>query len=240
MRRASAVALAVSLLALAAAPAGAKKTEAPNPHKFLGSENVEPRFIGEAQEFGLKPFTITCTKANSAASGVVPTFPSKTLTAVIKYSGCTAAAKIAKTEFELKAKFHSPITFNFHANGAVEAGAGGTVKEGKLEGAGPIEISVSGAFKCTIEIAAGTFPAKALTKPEGEFEAATYKDEEVMVEKHKKMVVEHKLGIGAALTKLPYKLGGAFCEAMPKTEFKTGTYTGSLVAEIKKGTIGHE
>jgi hypothetical protein len=240
MRRASVIALAVSLLSLAAAPAGAKKVEAPNPHQFTGSGTAEPRFTGESQEFKLKPFAITCEKAKSAASGVAPAFPSKTLTAVIKYAGCSATAKIGKTEFELKAKFHSAITFNFRANGVVEAGAGGTVKEGKLEEAGPIELSVTGPFKCSIEIAPGTFPATALKKPEAEFEAATYTNEETTVEKRKKMVVEHKLGIAAALTRLHYTLGGTFCEALPKTESGTGAYAGSLLGEIKNGSLGRE
>jgi hypothetical protein len=240
MRRSLVAALTVSLMGLAAVPAGAQKTEPPNPHNFTGSENVEPRVTGSSQEFDLKPFTVSCEKAKSTSSGVTPTFPSKTLTTVVKYGNCEAEATIAKAEYELKAKFLSPVTFNFHANGYVEVGAGGTVKEGKLEGAGPIEISVKGPFKCTIDIAAGTYPAKAATKPEAEYEAVKYKDEEVTVEKGKGTVVEHKLGISAALTKLPYELEGEFCEALPKTEADSGTFTSSLLAEIKNGSIGWE
>jgi hypothetical protein len=237
----AATALVVALLALAA-PAGAqKKAQTPNPHKFVASANAEPRFSGGTQEFQFKPFTITCEAAKSTPSGVTPTFPSKTLTAVVKYSGCEAEAKIASSEYELKARFLSPVTFNLHANGYVEMGAGGTVKEGKLEGAGPIEIAVKGPFKCLIDVEAGTYPAKALTKPEGEYEAVKYKDEEVTVEKgHKGPVVEHKLGIAAALTKLPYELEEEFCEALPNTEGTSGTYTGALTAEIKNATIGWE
>jgi len=238
----AALALALSSLLLAAPAGVAKKakTEPPNPHKFVASENVEPRFSGGSQELQLKPFTVTCEKAKSTASGVTPSFPSKTLTAVIKYSGCEAEAKLGKSEYELKAKFLAPVTFNFRANGAVEVGAGGTVKEGKLEGAGPIEISVKGAFKCTISISAGTYPAAALKKPEAEYEAAKYKDEEVTIEKGKKKLVEHKLGISTALTKLPYSLEGEFCEKLPKTEATSGTDTGALSAEIKNATIGWE
>ena len=49
-----------------------------------------------------------------------------------------------------------------------------------------------------------------------------------------------KLEISNALTKVPYALEGEFCEALPKTEYRAGTYTGSLVASIKKGDIGWE
>jgi hypothetical protein len=225
-------------LALAATPALAKKTEPPNPHHFVGSQATEPRFSGETAEFELKPFTITCSAEKSKASGVTPTFPSKTLTAVIKYSGCEAEAKVGAAEYELKAKF-APVTFNYRANGVVELGSGGTVKEGKLEGAGPIEISVKGAFKCTIDVAAGTYPPGALKKPEAEFGAAKFENKEETVETKKGTEAIKRLAINTALTKLPYQLEGEFCEAFSKTE-GNGTYTGSLLAEIKKGSIGWE
>jgi hypothetical protein len=240
MRGSLVPALAIAAVALAATPAVAQKTELPNPHKFVGSENVEPRFTGETQEFALKPFTITCEKAKSTASGVTPTFPSKTLTAVVKYSGCEAEANLNKAEYELTAKFLGPVTFNYHANGVVEIGAGGTVKEGKLEGAGEIEIAVKGAFKCVIDIPAGTYPPKALKKPEGEYEAAKFANEQETIETGKGSVVVKKLAISTALTKVPYELEGEFCEALPKTEYTAGSLTGSLVAEIKKGDIGWE
>ena len=240
MRRSLAPVMALSVLAIAAAPAVAAKTEPPNPHQFLVSANVEPKFAGEDQEFVLKPFTITCEEAKSTTSGVTPTFPSKTLTAVVKYSACEAEATLNKAEYELKAKFLAPVTLNYHANGVVEVGSSGTVKDGKLEGAGPIEIAVKGAFKCVIDIAPGTYPAQALKKPEAEYEAAKFKDEEETVQKGKSSVVVKKLGIATALTKMPYEIEGEFCEALPKTEYAAGTYTGSLVAEIKKGDISWE
>jgi hypothetical protein len=240
MKRLLAPTAAIAVLALAATPAFGQKVEPPNPHKFVGSVNAEPRFAGETQEFVLKPFTITCEKAKSTTSGVTPTFPSKTLTAIVKYSGCEAEATLNKAEYEMKAKFLAPVTLNYRANGVVEVGSGGTVKEGKLEGAGPIEIAVKGAFKCVIDIASGTYPAQALKKPEAEFEAAEFKNEEETVEKGKSSVVVKKLEIATALTKMPYELEGEFCEALPKTEYSAGTYTGSLVAEVKKGDISWE
>jgi hypothetical protein len=241
MKRSLAPVLAVAAVAFGVTPAFAHKAvEVPNPHKFIGSENVEPRITGESQEFALKPFTVTCAKAKSTTSGVTPSFPSKTLTAVMKYSGCEATATLNKAEYELKAKFHAPVTLNYRANGVVEVGAGGTVKEGKLEGAGPIEISVTGPFKCTIDIPAGTYPTTALKKPEAEYESAKFTNLEEKIEKGKKTLIVKKLGIATALTKLHYALEGTFCEALPKTEFTSGTYTGSLVAEIKRGSLGWE
>jgi hypothetical protein len=239
MRRSLAPVAALAVLALGATPAMAK-TEPPNPHQFAGSENVEPRYRGEG-EWDLKPFTVTCEKAKSKASGVTPTFPSKTLVAVLKYSGCTAEATISRAEYELKAKVRTPVTYVYHANGVVEVGAGGTINEGKLEGAGPVEIAVSGLFKCTIDVEPGTFPAKSLKKPEAQYETATYTNEEETVEKGKSgpMVIK-KLSIATALTNMPYELEGEFCEAMPKTEYGTGSFTGSLLAEIKKGSLSWE
>jgi hypothetical protein len=240
MRRSLVPVLAVAALALAATPAVAQKVEPPNPHRFTGSEAVEPRFAGETAEFTLKPFTISCEKVKSTTSGVTPVFPSKTLTAVVKYSGCEAEATLNKAEYELKAKFLTPVTFNYRANGVVEVGAGGTVKEGKLEGAHEIEIAVKGPFKCVIDIAPGTYPAQALKKPEAEFEVAKFVNTEETIQKGKTSVVVKKLAISTALTKMSYELEGEFCEALPKTEYTAGSYSGSLVAEIKKGDIDWE
>jgi hypothetical protein len=211
-----------------------------NPHNFVGSPNAEPKFTGEGGEFVLRPFTIVCEKTKAIKTGIVPTFPSKTLTAVVKFSECEAEATLDHAEYEMKAKFLTPMTLNYHANGAVEVGSGGTVKEGKLEGAGPVEIAVSGPFKCTIDLEPGTYPPSFLKKPEGEFEALTFTNKEETVEKGKTPVVVKRVEIGAELSKMPYELEGEFCEALPKTEFTGGTFEGSLLAEIKKGSISRE
>jgi len=138
--------LALSVLALAATPAlaGKRSAEAPNTHQFVGSANVEPTFVGEGEDFELKPFEVECERAKSITSGVTPASPSKTLTTVVTFTGCEAEATLHGAEYELKASFLSPVTFNYHANGVVEMGAGGTVNDGKLEGAGEIEIAVRG------------------------------------------------------------------------------------------------
>ena len=210
------------------------------PTPIRGQPKRRTQVRGRIQELVLKPFTIFCEAAKSTKSGISPTFPSKTLTAVVKYSGCEAEATLNKAEYELKAKFLSPVTFNYHANGYVEVGAGGTVKEGKLEGAHEIEISVKGPFKCTIDIPAGTYPVNQINKPEGDYEAVKYTNKEETVEKGKAPVIVKKLEITSALTKMPYELEGEFCEALPKTEYTNGTYNGSLLAELKKGSIGWE
>jgi len=202
MRRLFASALAVAALALAATPAIATKTEAPNPHQFVASANVEPRFSGETAEFALKPFTISCEKAKSTTAPVAPAFPSKSLTAVVKYSGCEAEATISKAEYELKAKFLTPVTYNYRANGVVEMGAGGTISGGRLVGASAIEIAVKGPFKCTIDIEPGTYPVKALKKPEAEFSAATFSNSEETIVKGKSSIVVKRVGISTALAKM--------------------------------------
>lgn len=234
--------LAVAALAVAVAPAAAHKGAATGvSHKFTGSETAEPRFAGESQEFIAKPFTITCEKAKSSKTGATTTFPSENLLGVIKYSDCTATAALrGMEELELKAKFAEPVDLNFHANGYVEVGSGGTVTAGKLEGAGEIEIKLSGAIKCTIDLEAGTYPVKAATKPEELYEAAKFTPEEVKVEKGKKVTVKHNLSIATTLTKIPYEFEGEFCEAFNKTEGKNGEYTGTLLAELPKGNLGWE
>jgi hypothetical protein len=242
MRYLLAAVLALAALATGVTTASARtgKAVTPNPHNFVGSPNAEPKFTGEGGTFTLKPFTVECEKTKGVGTGITPTFPSKTLTSVVKFSGCEAEATLNHAEYELKAKVLTPVTFNYHANGAVEVGAGGTVKEGKLEGAGPIEIAVSGPFKCTIDIEPGVYPPSFLKKPEGEFEALTFTNSEETIQKGKTSVVVKRLEIASELTKMPYELEGEFCEALPKTEFTNGTYTGSLLAEIKKGSIGWE
>ncbi len=233
-------ALAACMLVVGAAPALARGlTDAAGPQQFLGSETAEPRFTGSGQqEFAFKPFTVTCEVAKSTKTGVTPQWPSQSLFAEIKFSGCTASAKLHGMEgLELKAKFLTPVQLNFDANGFVEAGAGGKPADGKLAGAGSIEIALSGAFKCTIDVEAGSFPAKAVKEPGEVYEAAQFKLEEVKLEKGKKTGVEDKLAIATALSKMDYTLEGEFCEALSKTEGKTGTYDGDLLAELPKGDL---
>jgi hypothetical protein len=235
-----ALAAVIAATALGIVPATALAVETPNPHRFVGSPNAEPKFSGEGEEWVVKPFTVSCEKAKSTPSGVTPTFPSKTLTAVLKFSHCEAEALIGRAEYELKAKFLAPVTINYHANGYVEMGSGGTVKEGVLENAGPIEILVKGPFKCLISISPGTYPIGATKKPEAEWEDVKYTNQEETVEKGKKTELVKRLGISNAVSKMPYEIEEEFCEALPKTEFTNGQYNGPLVAEIKKGSIGWE
>jgi hypothetical protein len=235
--------LAVSALALAATPALAHKSEqAVNTHKFTGSSQVPVRAAGTGeQDFSFGPFAVTCESAKSVKGIGTSTWPSETLFVEMKYSGCEATATLHGVgELELKAKFLSPLSLNYHSNGFVEAGAGGTVVGGKLEGAGEVEIALSGPFKCTIDVEPGTFPLKAIKKAEEQYEAAQYKVEEVTIEKGKKTSVENKLAIATALTKLTYEFEGEFCEAFSRTEGKSGSYSGALLAELPKASLGFE
>jgi hypothetical protein len=235
--------LAASMIAIAAAPALAHKVAQPAvAHKFTGSEAIEVRAkaAGE-QDFMFKPFEISCEKAKSLKGSGTATWPSQNLFVEMKFSGCEATAALrGMEELELKAKFLTPVSLNYNANGFVEFGSGGTITGGKLEGAGAVEIAVSGAIKCTIDVEPGIFPIKAAKKPEEQYEAATYKVEEIPFEKGKKTGVQDKLAIGTALTKMPYELEGEFCEALDKTEGKSGSYSGSLQAELPKANLGFE
>jgi len=236
MRKALVAAFALLALAVFATPAVAQKE--PNPHKFVGTENGEPKYTGEG-EFELKPFLVECGKAKGKSTGPVM-FPTKTLATVVKYSECEAEATIGKAEYSFEHVKVTPVTYNYHANGFVEIGSGGTVTAGKLEGAGPIEISVKGAFKCTIDVEAGTYPVGAVNKPESEFEAVKFTNSEEMIEKGKMPLTIKRLGIENALTRVPYEMEGEFCEALPKTEFTNGKINGELTGEIKKGQLSWE
>ena len=99
------------------------------------------------------------------------------------------------------AKFSAPVDLNFNANGFVETGAGGKPGGGKLEGAGPIAISLSGAFKCTIAVKAGTFPVAAVKRPSHGYEVAKYAPE-VKLREGRKATVKTALAITTALGKM--------------------------------------
>ncbi len=155
------------LLSVVAAPAVASKAASVS-YKFTGSEAAEPRLAGTGgQQFVFKPFTVSCEQAKSDQDGPdqlrgrrKACSPKSSSRAAPRRRSCPGS-----DELELKAEFFSPVDLNFNANGFVEAGAGGKPANGKLEEAGPVQIALSGAFKCTINVAAGTFPAKALKKP---------------------------------------------------------------------------
>jgi streptogramin lyase len=237
MRRQSlAPALAACVLALVAVPAAAQKAAGVS-DSFIGSVAAEPRFVSMgSQQFAFKPFTVSCAQAKSTKSGLTPEWPAQSLFAEVVFSGCMANAELHGIgDLELKARFLTPVELNFNANGFVEAGAGGKPVDGKLGGAGAIEIALTGAIKCTIDVEAGTFPAKALKEPGEEYEAATYKPEEV--ELGTKPNVEDKLAITTNLSKMNYALEGEFCEALSKTEGKSGAYDGGLLAELPKSSL---
>ena len=94
---------------------------------FVGSEAAEPRFTATGdQEFVFKPFTVSPKQAKSTRTALTPEWPAQSLIAEVRYSGCTATAKLgAIGEVELKARFAAPVDLDFNANGFVEAGVGG-------------------------------------------------------------------------------------------------------------------
>lgn len=236
-------ALGASALGIVAASAQAHPpTQVATKHEFTGSEQIEVRAAASgAQKFTFGPFAITCERAKTVAGHGTASWPSETLFVQVKYSGCSAVASLRDmSELHLKAKFVTPLSLNYHANGFVEAGAEGTPTSGKLEGAKAAEIALSGPFRCTIDVAPGTFPSRALRKPEEQFEAATYKVEETKIEKGKHKGVQDKLAITTALSKMAYELEGEFCEALSKTEGVSGAYDGTLLAELPKASLGFE
>lgn len=213
-------------------------------HQFTGSVSEEVRAQGVgAQEFAFKPFTITCEKAKSTKTEDDVTFPSPTLYLAVAYSDClTKNAKFHKVELPpVKTRFLAPVDLEFHANGFVESGAE-SESTSAVENAGAVEIAMKGSFKCTISWAPQTIPVKAIKKPAEQFESALFEKDEEATENLKRfpLGVQDKLLIKSDLKKMTFELSEGICEEFESTEGKTGSYVGTLSAELKKGNLGWE
>jgi hypothetical protein len=135
----------------------------------------------------------------------------------------------------------TPVDFEFHANGFVETGAE-SESSSEVENAGAVEVSMKGAFKCIISWEPQTIPVKALKKPAGQFEAALFEKDEEKVENLKRfpLGVQDKVLIKSDLKSMDFELDEGICEEFEATEGKTGSYAGTLRAQLNKGNLGLE
>jgi len=215
-----AMVLAVAVLAVSAAPALA--------HEFISSGGPT-KGKGEEQVFKLGPFRIECAKATAKGTSVAGS--QQTLFSEEKLRSCTTEAHIGANPIFLKTKFVTPLDVEYHANGFVEIGSEGEeveVGNTTLKG-GTIELKIK-AIKCVITLPEQTLPKAAEKKPGGEFEAATYSNEEEEKGKHK----FNKLSISNEWKGIHFEYGEGQCEGFKSSEEErhAGKYEGELIEEV--------
>jgi hypothetical protein len=225
LRKTALVAAALCALAVAATPAMAGE--------FVSSGGPS-KGKGEEQTFKLGPFQITC-KAVTTKGGEATPLTSPTFTTALKFKGCTTLAKVGSNPIQLKTKFATPLAVEYHANGFVEAGSELEEKGGEATLAGgTIEVKIN-SIKCVITLPEQTIPRKAEAKPNGEFTAASYSNEEEVQGKrtYNKLLIENEF------TGIVFEYGGGQCAEFKSSEEerKSGKYTGEFLEEIPHGNI---
>jgi hypothetical protein len=216
--------LAIAALAVSASPALA--------HEFISSGGPT-KGKGEEQIFKLGPFKIECKRASSKGSTAAGS--SQTLFAEIKMHGCVTHASLGGNPIELATKFVTPLDIEYHANGFVEFGSEGEEIEGNVTLAGgTVEVKIK-SLKCDIKLPRQTVPKAAEKKPNGEFEAATYSNEEE--EKGKRKF--DKLSIFNEFKGIHYEYGGGQCESFKTSEEERGSgrYEGEFIEEVHGGNL---
>jgi hypothetical protein len=216
--------LAVAALAVSAAPALA--------HEFI-STGGPTKGRGEEQIFRLGPFKIECAKATAKGSTVAGSSP--TLFASIKPQKCATEAKIGGNPIFLKTHFVTPLDIEYHANGFVEIGSEGEEIAGEavLLG-GSVELKIH-TIKCVLTLPEQTLPRAAEKKPENEFEAATYSNEEEERGKRK----FDKVAIFNEFKGIHFEYGEGQCADFNASEEErhSGKFEGELIEEVRGGSL---
>jgi hypothetical protein len=232
----------------------------PGKTKGHGIGSTELGGTERSQELKFGEFYIVCsakTAGKTIDEGAVSWATSLTFSTEVKFEKC-----LTRTDFEgflagTKTKFNvnpetkksEPIKFVYHVNGFVGIGTGETESEVEV-GSGNASFSIAGKI-CKIEWPRQTVPAKAVTKPNEPYSAATYSDEKVPVEEKelKKFPsgFQEKLVIANEFKNMEwaYEEGqcvgeGGFEEGAKQESGKTGVYKGSLEEEIAAGNLGFE
>jgi hypothetical protein len=252
----------VCACAVFSAPALAKEFTASRlPHPCSEAEPCKTKGVGigtvdEArpeytQQFKFGSFTIECktaaSKAATQAEGAITWSTSQIFATEVKFGGCKTLAKFGTFTGAIATKFNNglPVKFVYHVNGFVEEGSGETESEVEVGGAAS-SFKIGGKI-CTISWPAQTVPATAVKKPEGEFSAAAYSDNvvPVTVSNHFPTGLQEKLVIANKFRGMSweYEEGqcvgeGGFEEEAPKTEAKTGQFTGTFEESVNAGNLG--
>jgi hypothetical protein len=229
------VALAVSASAALAhsftASIAGKELSEETPGKIKGAG------VG-TQSFKFGPVHIMCEK--SQTKGLASEESAATLKLTAKYGGCATAIKVGSEPATLKTRMIDPLEFGIHANGFVETGAEGEETSAEV-GGGAVEWKISG-IKCFIEWPAQTVPVKAIVKPEGEYVAAIFTNEEVESTHLKAFPSgkQHKLRIAFEMKNMEFSFTEGECSEFKHPEAKTGAYAGTLEEEVAGGNLGFE
>jgi hypothetical protein len=191
------------------------------------------------QAFKFGPIHITCESASN--KGLIAAEASQTLKIVARYHNCATSIKVGAEPGTLKTRFLAPIEYSFHANGFAETGTGGE-EEGSMEiGSGEAELKISG-IKCLIDWPAQTVPMKAVAKPEEQYSAALFSNEEVASTHLKAFPTgfQHELQISTEFKTMEYTFEEGECAEFKRPEAKTGAYAGVLHEELAGGNLGWE
>jgi hypothetical protein len=220
-----------------------KATRTPNP--ITEAEPAKTIGHGEGiQEFHFGVFTILCEKAG--AKGIVDKEFFRDFAIQIKFGKCLTKAKFGTFTGGIATKFNEgkPIGFVYHINGFAEVGEAPEGTEVKISG-GEANFKIS-AKLCKISWPAQTVPAAAVKKPEEEFSAVVYSNEEIASERLKKFPsgFQKVLKIANEFKGMEffYEEGqcvgeGGFEEEAPHTEGKTAKYTGNIRELVSGGNI---
>jgi len=247
LRIAIVLAVATCICATTAATASAEKvfkaTRSPKPV----SESETAKTAGnntDTQAFQFGPFKIKCAKAHS--TGIVNKETFKDFAIQIKFGKCLTEAHFGLFVGGLRTTFNEnkPIGFVYHINGFAEVGEAEEGTEVKISG-GEANFKISGKI-CKINWPSQTVPAKAEKKPEEEFSAAVYSNEDTPSEELKKFPLgfQRRLVIANEFKGMAYEFEegqcvgeGGFEEEAAHTEGKTARYTGTLREEIKGANL---
>jgi hypothetical protein len=212
-----------------------------------------------SQELRFGPFHIYCTVktfANSIAEGAISWTGSETFSTEARFEKCLTKANYEGTIFGTKTQFNlnaekkpEPVKFVYHVNGFVGLGAGETESEVEV-GSGAASITVGGKV-CKINWPSQIVPAKAVEKPEAEYSAAVYSNNEVAVPstwlKKFPSGFQQKLVITNDFKNMEWSFEEGQClgedgfgKAAKHEEGKTAFYRGSFQEEMKGGNLGFE
>jgi hypothetical protein len=190
------------------------------------------------QTFKFGPVHITC--ASASTKGLIAEEESETLKIVAGYKGCLTSIKVGSEPATLKTRFLAPVEYSFHANGFAETGTEG--EEGSVEiGSGAAELKISG-IKCLISWPAQTVPTRAIAKPEEQYSAALFSNEEVASTHLKAFPTgfQHELQISTEFKNMEFTFEEGECSEFKRPEAKTGGYVGVLHEELAGGNLGWE
>jgi hypothetical protein len=247
--------VAVCALGTLSAPAFASK-EPVTFGKFVATATGSTKGHGEVSEMRLGPYRFTgknlgngmgfgpvCEK-ELKSKGEVMAGESNTFQQDVKFSKCYSTRKSGTSEEAVSFAF--TLDMVFHSNGSAEAGGEGTEVEITKTSAVKVKGSKS---SCELLIPAQTVPVKAATKPEDEYEAASYETEEEPTEgkgkiakfgpirkrldiemAFKKIKVFEQLNPAKGCTNEHLEEGATFNEETDQVEY----HNGALEAELEE------